>query len=154
MKIETTLELRRTLRISLYSGGGEGRVIRGDQDQEARRARSPTFSSNRPACAHSDSNWQSPAQRRKTLSLPISRRRIADSVPRLFRGSPGQPSLGFRGSCLTIFGDASEGCTSYRTIASPKVRNLGPNEPSVPGEVSIRMRRWWLSEISRGAGHR
>jgi hypothetical protein len=89
----------------------------------------------------------------KTLSLLISRRRVADSVPRLFRGSPGQPSLGFRGSCLTIFGDASEGCTYYRTIANPKARSPGPNEPSVPGEVSIWMRRWWLSEISSGAGH-
>jgi hypothetical protein len=91
----------------------------------------------------------------KTLSLLISRRRVADSVPRLFRGSPGQPSLGFRGSCLTIFGDASEGCTYYRTIASPKARSPGPNEPSVPGEVSVWMRRWWwLSERSRGTGHR
>jgi hypothetical protein len=35
------------------------------QEQEAKRASSPTFSRDRPACAHSDSKWQSQAQRRK-----------------------------------------------------------------------------------------
>jgi hypothetical protein len=60
------VRIQKNVKGSLYSGGeGRVRVIRGEQEQEARRARSPTFSSDHPACAHSDSKWQSPAQRRK-----------------------------------------------------------------------------------------
>jgi hypothetical protein len=95
-------------------------VMRGDQEQEGRRARSPTFSSDRPACAHSASNWQSPAQRRKNpkffLSLSVV---FADSVPD-HSGDPLVSRVSASGSCLTISGDASEGCTSYRTIVGPK----------------------------------
>jgi hypothetical protein len=139
--------IQKNVKDSLYSGG-EGRVVRGEQEQEARRARSPTFSSDHPACAHSDSNWAVTGTTEKTLSLLV--------CP--FPDYSGDPLV----SRVSAFGDRaspslvtpSEGCTSCRTIAGPKVRSLGPSEPSVPGEVSIMwMRRWWLSEISSGAGH-
>jgi hypothetical protein len=128
-----------------------------NRNQEGRRARSPTFSSDHPACAYSAFQVAvtgTNGERTLSSSYPS-----ALCWPAPFPDYSGDPLV----SRVSAFGDRaspslvmpSEGCTSCRTIAGPKVRSLGPSEPSVPGEVSIVwMRRWWLSEIPRGTGHR
>jgi hypothetical protein len=139
--------------IAILRWSVEVRVIRDDQDKEARRARSPTLGSDHPACAHPDSTGSHRHNGERTpgsflffgvLFTEIRSRtpgpgnpwHLADSR---LRASPVMPRKAVRPAV---------------PIADHLGRCPGPGEPSVPGQVFSCMRRWWFSEISRGAGHR